>query len=148
MTAPDKIFIAYPSEPPPTNWTDYVHTPAPEHVKYIRDDLHQSALAERDREIAELRLQIKGYEEWAEDIKRLTRKLDVEMHGEENAAKQASLCDLIGSGKELRDQIDRLQARLKACPTVKDMQDWLDGIEPSRRELREFIDRMEALNDR
>lgn len=38
---------------------------------------------------------VKDYEEWGEDVKRLTRQLDVEMHGD-GAAKQASLCDLIG----------------------------------------------------
>lgn len=37
----------------------------------------------------------KDYEEWGEDVKRLTRELDVALNGEENAAKQASLCDVV-----------------------------------------------------
>lgn len=39
-----------------------------------------------------------------EDRKRLTRELDVAMHGEEGAAKQASLCDLIPLARKLRER--------------------------------------------
>lgn len=41
-------------------------------------------------------------EEAAADTRRLTRELDVAMHGEASAAKQASLCDLIPAAKALR----------------------------------------------
>lgn len=56
-------------------------------------------------EIKRLREEVAGYREWGEDVKRLTRQLDVEMHGEEGAAKQASLCDLIGCATELRKAV-------------------------------------------
>lgn len=60
---------------------------------------------ERDEALS----QIEGYKEWGEDVKRLTRQLDVEMHGD-GAAKQASLCDLIGAGKDLKDRAEKADA--------------------------------------
>jgi hypothetical protein len=36
------------------------------------------------------------------DMRKLVRQLDVAMSGEEGAAKQASLCDLIEQGREMR----------------------------------------------
>lgn len=44
-----------------------------------------------------------------EDKRRLTRELDVAMHGEEGAAKQASLCDLISPAKNLRTENTELR---------------------------------------
>lgn len=46
-----------------------------------------------------------AHEEAAADTRRLTRELDVAMHGEAGAAEQASLCDLIPAAKHLRDEI-------------------------------------------
>lgn len=43
-----------------------------------------------------------AHEEAAADTRRLTRELDVAMHGEAGAAEQASLCDLITAAKALR----------------------------------------------
>lgn len=45
-----------------------------------------------------------------DDMRRLTRKLDVALHGEDGAAQQASLCDLIGPASDLRAERDALQA--------------------------------------
>lgn len=42
------------------------------------------------------------YEEVLADHRRLVRELDVAMHGEEGAAKQASLCDLVPLARRLR----------------------------------------------
>jgi len=41
-----------------------------------------------------------GYEEALEDGRRLTREIDVLLNGEEGAAKQASLCDLVAQLKK------------------------------------------------
>ncbi len=62
--------------------------------------------------VAELEAEVTGYREWGADVKRLTRQIDVEMHGEEGAAKQASLCDLVGAGKDLRDRAEAAEAEL------------------------------------
>ncbi len=42
------------------------------------------------------------YEEVLKDKRRLTRELDVALNGERGAAKQASLCDLIGDAQRIR----------------------------------------------
>ncbi len=42
-----------------------------------------------------------AYEECMEDHRRLVREIDVIINGETGAAKQASLCDLVGQIKEL-----------------------------------------------
>ena len=46
------------------------------------------------------------------DKRRLARELDVALSGEEGAAKQASLCDLIGPVRALKAERDGLQARI------------------------------------
>ena len=61
-------------------------------------------------EVIALRSEVDGYMEWAQDVKRLTRQLDIEMHGD-GAAQQASLCDLIGAGKDMRDRAEKAEAR-------------------------------------
>lgn len=60
-------------------------------------------------------LTIADYEEVLADKRRLTRELDVALHGEHGAAKQASLCDLVGPAKRLREQRDDL---LRACKAL------------------------------
>jgi DNA repair exonuclease SbcCD ATPase subunit len=64
--------------------------------------------------------EVEGYKQWGDDVKRLTRQLDVEMHGEEMAAQQASLCDLIGSGKALRDRVEALTKERDEANTARD----------------------------
>ena len=53
-------------------------------------------------ELTELRQAKIDLQEVIDDSHRLTRELDVAMHGEVNAAKQASLCDLIAPAEQLR----------------------------------------------
>ncbi len=56
-----------------------------------------------------------------EDKRRLTRELDVAMNGEEGAAAQASLCDLVHPAEKLREENERLRAALqwlRANPTA------------------------------
>jgi len=49
-------------------------------------------------------LTIADYEEVLQSHRKNVRALDVAMHGEEGAAKQASLCDLIGPARDIRAQ--------------------------------------------
>ena len=43
----------------------------------------------------QLRQQLNDYKEYQEDIKQLTKQLDIIINGVEGAAKQASLCDIV-----------------------------------------------------
>ena len=53
------------------------------------------------------------YEEVLTDHRRLVRELDVAMHGQEGAALQTSLCDLIGPARRLREENERLRERME-----------------------------------
>jgi hypothetical protein len=64
-------------------------------------DLRQ-VIANRDALLAD-------YQEVLTDKQRLTRELDIALHGEEGAAKQAGLCDLIQPARQLRATIDLLE---------------------------------------
>jgi hypothetical protein len=46
-------------------------------------------------QIEELKKELEGYEEATKDKNRLVRELDIIINGEEGAAKQASLCDIV-----------------------------------------------------
>lgn len=84
--------------------------------------LHRALLAERKNgmtEIETLRAEVErltalgsDYEEVLADKRRLTRELDVAMHGEDGAAKQASMCDLIEPAKNLRTRAEKAEAAL------------------------------------
>lgn len=58
-------------------------------------------------------LTVEDYELTIADHRRLTRELDVAMHGEEGAAPQASLCDLIDPARKLRALNSKLLAALE-----------------------------------
>lgn len=68
--------------------------------------LQKEARERAEARIAELEDEVEGYHHWGDDVKRLTRQIDVDLHGEEGAAKQASLCDLAGAGKALREKLE------------------------------------------
>lgn len=51
--------------------------------------------------------EIEGYREMHADHKRLVRELDVALNGEDGAAKQASLCDVVGQVKDRRWKLVR-----------------------------------------
>lgn len=84
-------------------------------VVYLRDDIDHSVMGVYDAEANQLHQgepwgadvwqmyhALLAHEEAAADTRRLTRELDVAMHGEAGAAEQASLCDLIPAAKALR----------------------------------------------
>lgn len=54
-----------------------------------------------------------AYIEADESYRKLVRDIDVLMNGEENAAKQASLCDLMGQIEDLIDENYRLKNQLR-----------------------------------
>jgi chromosome segregation ATPase len=61
------------------------------------------------RENEQLRAELSATREALEDKRRLTRLLDEALHGEGNAAEQASLCDLIEPAKQLRAERNALE---------------------------------------
>lgn len=69
-------------------------------------------------EIQRLRALVSDLEESHADTKRLTRELDVAMHGEDGAAEQASLCDLIEPAKNMRWLLDQRDRMIKLPPEV------------------------------
>lgn len=77
--------------------------------RYVRATDYD-ALAQR---CADLEAENGAYKEWATDVKRFTRQIDVEMRGG-GAAIQASLCDLVGAGLALRARAERAEAERDA----------------------------------
>lgn len=65
--------------------------------------------------------ELQDYKDVLEDKRRLTRLLDIAMHGEEGAAKQASLCDLIPLAERMREQIATLTTQLDEVRKVTDV---------------------------
>lgn len=63
-------------------------------------------------------LTISDYEEVLADKRRLVRELDIIMNGE-NAAKQASLVDIIGQARKWKQDIDQLTAKDKEIERLK-----------------------------
>lgn len=54
----------------------------------------------------------------AEEVDRLVRDLDVALHGEADAAPQASLCDIVGLAKAAADKLGRPVLAAPAAPAV------------------------------
>lgn len=50
---------------------------------------------------------------WSTRLDRLVREIDVILHGEDGAAPQAVLCDLVGPIKDLKARCDKLEAAAK-----------------------------------
>lgn len=64
-------------------------------------------MAVTDDEWNEAMLEIGHYKMVIADHKRLVRELDVALNGEAGAAKQASLCDIVGQVKDERWKLVR-----------------------------------------
>ncbi|WP_112308999.1 hypothetical protein [Pseudogemmobacter bohemicus] len=58
--------------------------------------------------VAEVEAERDDYKEAYLDTKRLAREIDVALHGEEGAAQQASLCDLVHPAREMRERLAAL----------------------------------------
>lgn len=63
-------------------------------------------------ELRTLRADNEGWKDASESRDALVRKIDVILHGEDGAAKQASLCDLVGPIRTLRADKARLENEL------------------------------------
>ncbi|WP_181153670.1 Lar family restriction alleviation protein [Brucella pituitosa] len=95
---------------PPAGWLDCREEDVPHYRKHGQEVREVSPRSQAEAIIAAER---EDYEEVLADKRRLTRLLDVAMHGEEGAAKQASLCDLIEPAKRMRADNAALTARVK-----------------------------------
>jgi hypothetical protein len=99
----------------------------------IGDDIqaifdHEALFKAARLAIKSLRDQLAGLQEAYDDTKRLARLIDVAMHGEDGAAKQASLCDLVGPASDLRAKLAaseaaRNRAALDAAPQAAEHYD-------------------------
>lgn len=74
------------------------------HIAPLEAENEARAKLEKDltAEIDNLTQQVADHEACAADVRRLTRELDVVLSGEDGAAKQANLCDLIHPAERLR----------------------------------------------
>jgi hypothetical protein len=79
----------------------------------VRLKAAESRAASAEVEIEMLKTLVADYEEAMADKRRLARMIDVAMHGEEGAALQPSLCDLVGPASALRDRVAALEGALK-----------------------------------
>jgi hypothetical protein len=61
---------------------------------------------------AQLESELQDYKEAHADKQRLVREMDVILNGEEGAAKQASLCDLVGQIKTVAERVSTLKGAL------------------------------------
>lgn len=59
--------------------------------------------------LREYRGVLDDYKEVLEDKRRLAREIDVALNGEDGAAEQASLCDLVGAASKLRARVHELE---------------------------------------
>ncbi|MCT5773606.1 hypothetical protein LZM85_07800 [Pseudomonas aeruginosa] len=82
--------VVVPSPWPEAEHWKYLAEQEREHVDVARAALAQPSQAQAEQATAD------DYEEVLADHRRLVRELDVLLNGEEGAAKQASLCDLVG----------------------------------------------------
>jgi hypothetical protein len=81
-------------------------------------------------QVEQLTQLVKDYEEVDKDRDRLVREMDVIMNGE-NAAKQASLCDMVSQAQEWKSQLsqsftlDEIEAALAMSDAIPDSESYL-----------------------
>ncbi|MER0784055.1 hypothetical protein AAA534_15130 [Pseudomonas aeruginosa] len=122
----------------PHRWStdlDDVHSSAESLLSLIKDQaptqaaqgLAGAALAQAEQATAD------DYEEVLADHRRLVRELDVLLNGEEGAAKQASLCDLVGQVAAIVRE--RCAPLLSPAQAGQVPQAWLDVQAERRRQV-------------
>ncbi|HFH3670230.1 hypothetical protein [Pseudomonas aeruginosa] len=122
----------------PHRWStdlDDVHSSAESLLALIKDQaptqaaqgLAGAALAQAEQATAD------DYEEVLADHRRLVRELDVLLNGEEGAAKQASLCDLVGQVAAIVRE--RCAPLLSPAQAGQVPQAWLDVQAERRRQI-------------
>lgn len=80
-----------------------------------------------------LRAELADFKEVLESKQEDTHKLDIALNGEAGAAKQASLCDLIGPARQLRAALDKSLGALQECrkfiaPRADESWAWIDQV--------------------
>lgn len=81
---------------------------APFRPAWCDPTMNAKALADRDGSILRRAAdEIKSLRAWHADTQRLVRELDVALNGEDGAAKQASLCDIVAQVKDGRWKLVR-----------------------------------------
>ena len=89
---------------------------------------------------------IADYEDAMADKRRLAREIDVAMHGEEGAAKQASLCDLIEPARMMRERIAALETgQNTAIEAMMEAQRARRAAESSLAETRAKVERVKGV---
>ena len=107
------------------------------HTKTISDQ--QFTIDNLDETIVELRAEIFDREEAAASSRNNVRLIDIAMHGEEGAAKQASACDLVDPARILRERADAAEAR------ITDLQAEVGRLELDKRGADQVMKALEAL---
>lgn len=79
-------------------------------------------------EIERLTTLVADYEDVVADKRRLAREIDVAMHGEEGAAKQPSLCDLVAPAAQMRATIEKLTREMDAAINAPEIARFVDGV--------------------
>jgi hypothetical protein len=106
-----------PDEYPPPDETDrrivMVEGDTIVNDSYVEPLYAASALTSLSQENERLKASITDYEEVLADKRRLAREIDVALCGEEDAAPQASLCDLVKVAEMKRSEIESLSLRVK-----------------------------------
>jgi len=104
-----------------------IRVPKPAPGQPVPDQLQQE-LTEARAQVEHLQAEVRGHEEYQADIKRLTRELDVALFGEENAAQQASLCDLVRPASKLVSQLQQESASYQAkAVALQQFKDYVHG---------------------
>lgn len=89
-------------------------------------------------------LTIADYEEVLADHRRLVRLLDVALHGEGNAAPQASLCDLIEPARRLREAVFPRPEVKDTAPlivyfsTKEEREEFIDAVREAKPNMRSY----------
>ena len=83
---------------------------------------------EAEAEISPLLATRDDYKSAYEDTKRLARLIDIAMHGEEGAAEQASLCDLVGPARQMREIGEARKAFIKRQGQEQQFNQFLTGF--------------------
>lgn len=99
--------------------------------------LYCGAAEKIDRAMTRAAEYIGDLEDVLEDKRRLTREIDVAMHGEEGAAEQASLCDLIGPARRMRIAITKLMGVLCWAVNVETNQN-LEWVQRAKKLFDEY----------
>ncbi len=102
----------------------------------------EAMIADLQAEREVLRGMVADLDQVLEDKRRLVRELDVALSGEDGAAEQASLCDLIGPAKKLRERVHELEAEINHPVSREQLTGLLDSAVLGRKEAERERDEL------